>query len=418
MKLSTSHIEILAPAGSFDSLSAALNAGCDSVFLGIADFNMRASAANNFTIEDLPKVVEKCHKKNVKVYVTVNTLLFDDEIEKMHRVVDAVKEHNVDAIIASDIATLTYANSVGVEVHISTQLSVSNIEGVKFYSQFATRIVLARELSLEQVTNICDEIKKQQIKGPTGKLIEIEIFAHGALCVAVSGRCSMSLHCNNTSANKGKCSQICRRRYKVTDIDTNQELVVDNNFIMSSSDLCTIGMLPELVKSGAKVLKFEGRGRPPEYVDTVISTYREALTSISEGTYSDNKVAKWNKDLGTVFNRGFTQNFYMGKPLNEWAAVYGSKATEQKALAGTVERYYPKIKVVQVNTTLPIKGDSKFLITGDTTGAVKGKLKNVQVDGNLVKEVKKGSTITFELDKRVRPNDKFFIVSKREVLQA
>jgi len=241
MKLNTDHIEILAPAGSFESLSAALNAGCNSVFLGIADFNMRASATNNFIVDDLPKIVGLCHEKGVKVYITINILLFDNEIKKMQEVVDNVKKYNVDAIIASDIATLMYAKEVGVEVHISTQLSVSNTESVKFYSQFATRIVLARELSLEQVAKICNDIKKENIVGPTGKLVEIEIFAHGALCVAVSGRCAMSLYCYNSSANKGRCAQVCRRKYKITDIDTNKELIVDNNFIMSSSDLCTIG---------------------------------------------------------------------------------------------------------------------------------------------------------------------------------
>ncbi|NCT55918.1 U32 family peptidase [bacterium] len=417
MKLNTDHIEILAPAGSFESLSAALNAGCNSVFLGIADFNMRASAASNFTLQDLPTIVKKCHKKDVKVYITINTLLFDNEITKMQQIVDAVKKHKVDAIIASDTATLMYAKKVGVEAHISTQLSVSNTESVKFYSQFSTRIVLARELNLEQVAKICSDIKKQKIKGPTGKLVEIEVFAHGALCVAVSGRCAMSLHCYNTSANKGKCAQVCRHRYKVTDIDTNQELVVDNNFIMSSSDLCTVGMLPQLVQAGVKVLKFEGRGRPAEYVDTVISTYKEALKSISEGTFNGKKVDKWNKDLGTVFNRGFTQNFYMGRKMDEWAKVYGSKATKQKELAGDVEKYFSKIKVVQVKANIPIKSGAEFLITGPTTGAVTETLKDIVVNEKVVKTVKKGTSFTFVLDKKVRPNDKFYIVTKRLVYQ-
>jgi len=272
----------LAPAGDFQSLRAAINAGADSVFFGIANFNMRASAARNFKLEDLPEIVKICNEHRVKTYVTVNTLLYNDEIDKMHEIVDVLKEHGVTAIIAADMATVIYAHERGVEVHASTQLSISNTQTVKFFAQFCDRVVLARELTLEQVRQICEDIKSQNIRGPRGALVEVEVFAHGALCVSVSGRCAMSLFCygTKTSANRGKCTQICRRRYKVTDMETGQELNIDNNYVMSPKDLCTVGLLPEIIESGAKVLKLEGRGRSPEYVDTVVSVYREALKSI------------------------------------------------------------------------------------------------------------------------------------------
>lgn len=294
-------IELLAPAGSFSALSAAINAGCDAVYFGIADFNMRATAAANFTVEDLPEIVVQCKPKNIRTYVTVNTVLYDADLEKMREIVDAVKAAGVDAIIAADMATILYARKQGVEVHISTQLSVSNIENVKFYAQYSDRIVLARELSLEQVAEICNEIKELNITGPSGRLVEIEVFGHGALCVAVSGRCAMSLYCYGTSANRGQCTQICRRKYKVTDVETGQELLVDNNYVMSTSDLCTIGMLDELKKAGISVLKIEGRGRGAEYVDTVIRTYRQALEALETGEYTQENIKKMAYGFGRRF---------------------------------------------------------------------------------------------------------------------
>lgn len=328
------NIEILAPAGSFESLNAAINAGADSVFLGIADFNMRASAAVNFTRENLQEVVKLCHENKVKVYLTVNTLLYNDDLGTMRDVVDLAKKTRVDALIVADIATVVYAREKGMEVHISTQLSISNTEGVKFYSQFADRIVLARELKLEQIKKIHEDIIAQEIKGPKGELVEIEAFAHGAMCVAVSGRCSMSLYCSGTSANKGKCSQICRRPFTVTDDLTGKKLRVDNNFVMSASDLCTIGMLPQMIDAGVKVFKFEGRGRAPEYVDMVIRSYKEAFDSIENGTYTKDKIKAWNKDLGTVFNRGQSTGLYMGLEFSEWAMGSNSKATRKKVQIG------------------------------------------------------------------------------------
>lgn len=416
--MKTGHVELLAPAGSFDSLQAAINAGCDSVYFGIADFNMRATAAKNFTLENLSQVVDICTKAGVKTYLTVNTLLYNDELDIMREIVGAAKKTGVTAIIAADFATIQYARSIGVEVQISTQVSISNIESLKFYSQFADRVVLARELSLEQMKEIYEDIKKCDIRGPKGELVELEVFAHGALCVAVSGRCAMSLYCYGPSANRGKCTQVCRRQYKVTDIETGKELIVDNNYIMSPADLCTIGMLPELVDAGAKVLKLEGRGRPPEYVDTVVRCYREALTAIEEGKYTQEKVKEWNERLRTVFNRGFSTGLYRGRTHDEWAQTHGSKATKEKTIIGKVQKYYGKIGVAQVKIKAKeeISEGEEFLITGPTTGAVTGIWKNIMVDDEVVKTAKQRDVVTFKVDSKVRRNDEVYVVRKRESL--
>jgi U32 family peptidase len=407
--------EILAPAGSFASLRAAIKAGCDSVFFGISDFNMRATASNNFTQEDLPKLTSLCKENKVKTYLTLNTVMYDSDLDRMRMVVDLAKKHHVTAIIAADMATIAYAREQGVEVHISTQISISNIEGVKFYSQFSDRLVLARELRLEQVAAIIEQIKERKIKGPSGRLVEIEVFAHGALCVSVSGRCGLSLHAYDRSANKGMCTQICRKKYKVTDEATGKELVVDNNFIMSSADLCTIGFLQELVKAGVDVLKFEGRGRPPEYVFTVIRTYREALTAIEDGTYSKQLVNKWNKRLKTVFNRGLSDGFYMGRKMNEWAKGDGSQATHTKVQIGTVERYYPKINVAQVivQADQVLEINEQLLITSDKTGLVKTSLGEFLLDEKRVEKAVQGDSITFKIDEKVRKGDGVYVFRKK-----
>lgn len=415
MILKTSHIEILAPAGSFESLQAAINAGCNAIYFGIGDMNMRATAAANFSNEDMPEIVKICHENNVKAYLTLNTLVYDQEVADMKTIVETAKKVGIDAVIAADMATIAYANQVGLEVHISTQLSISNIESVKFYSKFSDRLVLARELTIDQVKEICVEIKKQDIRGPKGNLIEIEVFAHGALCVAVSGRCSMSLYCYNTSANKGRCTQICRRRYKVTDIDTGKELVVDNNYIMSSSDLCTIGMLDKLVDAGVSVLKFEGRGRSADYVDTVIKTYKNALKSLEDGTYTSENIIQWNRDLKTVFNRGTTEGFYMGRKMDEWSGVHGSKATKEKYAIGTVEKYYPKINVVQIAIQAKdeVNIEEEFLIIGPKTGVVKGKIPEFMVNDKPSKVMAQGDVVTFKIDSAVKEGDKFYVVRDR-----
>lgn len=414
--MKTNSIEILAPAGSFETLQTAIDAGADAVYFGISDFNMRATAAANFINADIPKIVKLCKASKVKPYITLNTLLYDNELGRMREIVNEVKENGIDAVIAADMATIEYARSKDVEVHISTQLSISNIESLKFYSQFSDRVVLARELTLEQVAEIIREIREQDIRGPKGNLVEIEVFAHGALCVAVSGRCSMSMYCYNTSANRGKCSQMCRRQYKVTDISTGKELVIDNNYVMSSADLCTIGMLPELVATGVNVLKFEGRGRSAEYVDTIIRTYKEALNAIEDGTYSNDKIKKWNEDLGTVFNRGFTQNFYMGRKIGEWAGVHGSKATQERIHIGAVEHYYPKVKVAQVKIQAKdeFKTGDEYIITGPTTGLEKGIVKSLVVNDKETDKAKQGDTVTFKVNKKVRKNDRLYVLRERE----
>ncbi len=413
--MNTSHIEILAPAGSFESLTAAIKAGCHSVYFGISDMNMRATAAANFTFEDLNEIVRICKKNNIKSYVTLNTLIYNDEVEKMHKIVDAVKQADATAIIAADMATIIYARSIGVEVHISTQLSISNTETVKFYSQFSDRVVLARELTLEQVKEICEDIKKQDIRGPKGELVEVEVFAHGALCVAVSGRCAMSLYCHNTSANRGRCTQICRRKYKVVDVATGNELIVDNNYVMSSGDLSTIGFLDKLVDAGVTVLKFEGRGRAPEYVDTVIKSYKQALEAIQNNTYTQENIEKWNKDLDTVFNRGLTTGYYMGRRFDEWSGVSGSKATMEKVQAGIVEKYYPKAKVVQIKIEANIEGktNENYVIIGKETGVIKNKLESFMVNDVSAETFKQSDVITFKIDSKVMRGDKFYLWRKR-----
>jgi len=407
--------EILAPAGSFASLRAAIKAGCDSIFFGISDFNMRATASNNFSEEDLPKLTSLCKEHGIKTYMTLNTVMYDSDLERMRRTIDLAKQHHVTAIIAADMATIAYAREIGVEVHISTQISISNIEGVKFYSQFSDRLVLARELKLEQVAAIVDQIKERKIKGPSGKLVEIEVFAHGALCVSVSGRCGMSLYAYDRSANRGQCTQVCRKKYKVTDMANGKELVIDNNFIMSSADLCTIGMLPQLVESGVDVLKFEGRGRPPEYVFTVIRTYKEALDAIKDGTYSQELVAKWNKRLKTVFNRGLSEGFYMGRKMSEWAEGDGSQATYKKIQLGIVQRYYPKLKVAQIKIQADQYLDlgEEIIITSDKTGIIKVTPAKLKVNELDLKKAHQGDEITFEIDEKVRKGDGVYVMRKR-----
>ena len=397
--------KILAPAGSMESLITAINAGADEVYFGIATLNMRASAAQNFTIENLKETVDYAHKRGVKTCVTVNSLLYNDELDKMREIIDAIAESGADAAIVADMSALQYCQEKGVETHISTQLSVSNTQSVKFYAQFADRIVLARELKLEQVAEIVNDIKKQDIRGPKGELVEIEVFAHGAICVAVSGRCAMSLYSYDRSANRGQCAQVCRRPYKVTDIQTGKELVVDNNYVMSASDLCSIGLLDKLLATGISVLKFEGRGRPPEYVDTVITAYKEAINAINNGTYTTEKIDNWNKKLGTVYNRGQSAGFYMGRTLDEWAGSSHGQATKAKVFSGKVEHYYTKIKVAQVKLLSPevlVEGE-EYLIIGKTTGLLKGKVSK----DNAGKT--KGDVITFEVPERVRKNDEFYL---------
>lgn len=417
--------KILAPAGSFAALRCALDAGCDAVYFGVGDFNMRATASVNFAPEDLGEIVALCNQQNVETNLTLNTLMYNSDLEKMRRMVHLAKDAGVSAVIAADMATILYARQQGVDVHVSTQVSISNIETVKFYAQYSDRLVLARELTLDQVAEIVAQIKAEDIRGPKGELIEIEVFAHGALCVSVSGRCAMSLFHANRSANRGQCTQICRRKFRVTDTATGQSLDVDNNYVMSSADLATIGFLPELVESGVAVLKFEGRGQSPEYVDTVIGVYREALDlykklkkqsgtdslSASFAAEYKKRLPEWNTKLGTVFNRGLSKGYYMGRQLDEWAQGAGNKATHKKVQVGLVEKYYKKINVAQVlvQTDAQPKLGDELLIIGPTTGLVRHTLQQMQLDGTEVKSAKQGQVVTFKLESRVRENDKVYL---------
>ncbi len=412
--MKTDHIELLAPAGSFAALQAGIKAGCDAVYFGIDDFNMRASASANFKISDLSDIVSHCKKHKIKTYLTLNTVMYDRDLSRMKQIVQEAKKHSVTAIIAADMATIEYAYQNQIEVHLSTQLSISNTAAVRFFSQFADRMVLARELSLTDVAQIVSNIHQQNICGPKGNHIEIEVFTHGALCVAVSGRCGMSLYAANSSANHGKCHHICRRPYKVTDISSGTELVVDNNFVMSSADLCSIGMLDQLLDSGVKSFKFEGRGRTPDYVYTVISTYKQALQAIESNNYNQKNIKKWNTRLQTVFNRGFTQNFYMGKPFDEWSKGPGNKSTHQRHQIGFIEKYYPKIKVAQVKivTQETIMIDDTYSISGKTTGIVTGSITKLKVDDTSVQSATQGDIITFPVNDKVRKNDQVFVIKK------
>jgi len=405
--------ELLAPAGSQASLTAAIKAGADAVYFGVAELNMRANTAQKFTVDDLVDIAKQCHEANVKCYLALNVLVYGDELEKIKQVIDAVKKAKIDAVICFDPSVIEYARSVGVEVHMSTQHSISNIEAVKFFSQWADRMVLARELTLEQIREIVDEIKKQDVRGPSGRLIEIEIFIHGAMCVSVSGRCGMSLYCHNTSANRGMCFQPCRRAYQVSDPQTGKAMKIDNEFVMSPEDLCTIGLLDEIVKSGVVCLKIEGRGRAADYVDRVVRTYREALESIADGTYSKEKIDRWNKELGTVYHRGLSDGFYRGKAFKYWCGSYGSQASETKEFVGPVTKFYPKISVAEVTVQASeLEEGTEVVFLGKNTGVYRTCAKNLIVDEKPVTVAKQGEVLTFKVDERVRHGDKLYKILK------
>ncbi len=402
-------IELLAPAGSYEALHAAINAGCDAVYFGVEGFNMRAKSAAQLTTEDIKKIADICHENNVKCYLALNTLVYDQNMKQMQETINAVKEAKVDAVIAFDLSTIAYAKSRGVEVHISTQHSISNIEAVKLFSTWADRMVLARELTLEQIKDITHEIKEQDIRGPKGRLVEIEIFIHGAMCVAVSGRCGMSLYMYNTSANCGSCSQPCRRAFTVTDKATGKQLDVENEYVMSTQDLCTIGMLDEIVASGAVSLKVEGRGRPPEYADVVIGTYREALQAIENNEYNKEGVKKWNTQLETVFNRGLSEGFYRGLAYKYWSHGSDSKATRKKVFIGRVLHYFSKQSVAEVAVQAnPYALGEEGLFSGKTTGFLRLTPEEIWCDEASVKEVKQGDVMTVKVPSRVRKNDSFY----------
>ena len=407
--------EIMAPAGSWESLSAAIQAGADSVYFGIEKLNMRAKSSSNFTTQDLREIVRICRENNVKSYLTVNTILYDNDLSLMREIIDVAKESNVSAIIASDVSALMYANQIGVEVHLSTQLNISNVEALKFYAQFADVVVLARELNMEQVSEIYQAIIRDNIRGKNGDLIRIEMFCHGALCMAVSGKCYLSLHEKNVSANRGACNQICRRGYTVKDKDSEIELEIDNEYIMSPKDLKTIGFVDEMMKAGVRVFKIEGRARGAEYVKTVVGCYSEAIESVLNKTFSATKVAEWDIRLSKVFNRGFWNGYYLGQRLGEWSANYGSEATHKKIYVGKVTNYFSKIGVAEILLEAQyIETGDEILITGETTGAYEDKMGEMRVELKPVERVEKGTYFSIKTKDIVRRNDKLFKIVATE----
>lgn len=409
--------EIMAPVGSFESLASAINAGCDSIYFGVTQLNMRAKAAANLSLADLAKIMETCHEKGVKAYLAVNTLLYDHDVTIMKKLVDAAKENGVDAVIAFDFATIQYCNEIGMPAHVSVQFSVSNYESLKFFANLTNRVVLARELTLDQIKDIHERILKEQLMGNEGRLMEIEAFVHGALCVAQSGRCFMSLHTHNASANRGACNQNCRAKYKVTDIDTGKELVVDNQYIMSAADICTIDFLDKLLESGVQVMKIEGRGRSAEYVNTVVRVYKQALKDIENGEYTKEKIEGYYDSLKTVYNRGLSKgNYYLGKELEEYSDAYGSKATKEKECVGKVNHYYGKAGVAEVEIASgSISEGDDILIIGQTTGVYEGKISGLRAaDQSSIETGKKGEVVTFTVTGKVRENDGVYLFKDRK----
>ena len=415
MNAQPSDFEIMAPVGSRESLAAAINAGADSVYFGIGQLNMRSHSANHFTIDDLREIASICSEHGIKTYLTVNTIIYGEDIDTMHQIVDAAAEAGISAVIASDVAVMTYCRQRGVEVHLSTQLNISNIEALKFYAQFADVVVLARELNMEQVAEIYRQIEQQHVCGPSGQLVRIEMFCHGALCMAVSGKCYMSLHDANRSANRGQCVQICRRSYTVTDNETGNQLEIDNKYIMSPKDLKTIRFMDRMMKAGVRVFKIEGRARGPEYVHTVVSCYKEAVSSVINGTFTEERKDEWDQRLATVFNRGFWDGYYQGQTLGEWNRHYGSNATERKILVGKVIKYFSKLGVAEVAVEASEFGlGDKLLITGNATGALWLTADEIRYDLKPVERALQRQRVSIPVPEKVRPNDKLFRIEKVE----
>jgi putative protease len=402
-------IEITAPVGSWESLMTAIQSGAKSVYFGIGKLNMRARSSINFTVNDLKKIAAICKENGVKTYLTLNTVIFDGEMKEMKKIVDAAKKNGIDAIIASDHSVIQYARSIGVTIHMSTQTNITNLEAVKFWAPYADVMVTARELSLKQVASITKGIKKEKITGPSGELVKIEIFAHGALCMAVSGKCYLSLDNSHSSANRGACHQVCRRPYKVTDMDGDIELVVENEYIMSPKDLCTIGFLDKILAAGVSILKIEGRGRSPEYVTTVISCYREAVDAVLVGTYTEEAINSWLERLSKVYNRSFWDGYYLGKKMGEWTDRHGSLATQTKVYVGKVVNYFSKLKVAEVKMESGSlsKGDGIY-IQGPTTGNIEFVVPEIRVELKEVEKTIKGEACSIPVDTFLRRGDKIY----------
>ena len=409
-------IEIMAPCGSWESLQAALQGGADAVYFGVGKLNMRSRSAANFTAGDLPGIVSRCREAGVRTYLTVNTVVYNHELDEMHRLLATAKESGVSAVIASDLAVIQAAYDTGIEVHISTQCNISNIEAVKFYARWADVMVLARELSLDQVAEITRLIADCDIRGPKGELVQVEIFAHGALCMSISGKCYLSLDNAGYSANRGACLQLCRRGYIVTDKESGMELEVDNEYILSPNDLCTIGFLDRIAAAGVKVLKIEGRGRSADYVRTVTECYREAVQAINEGTYTEERIARWTDRLATVFNRGFWDGYYLGRRMGEWSNRYGSQATEQKVYLGVVRNYFNRIGVaeVQLQTAETLKVGDDVMVIGETTGVYRATIQELRLDRDPIPEVHQGERFSFATSTLLRRGDKVYRIDTVE----
>lgn len=404
-------IEIMSPVGSYESLMAAIEAGANSVYFGVGQLNMRSASANNFTLDDLKRICEIAKQNNVKTYLTLNTVIYDEEIEYMHKVVDSAKANGISAIIASDMSVISYANSIGMEIHLSTQCNITNYEAVKYYSQFADVIVTARELSLDKVKAIIDRIKQENLRGHSGELLRIECFVHGALCMAVSGKCYISLDNANRSANRGACLQFCRRPYKVTDMDGGTELMIDNQYIMSPKDLKTLDFIGKIIDAGVRVFKIEGRGRSPEYVKIVTRTYREAVNAWCEKSWSEEKLAKWNEDLKRVYNRDFWDGYYLGQKVGEWSKKYGSKATTTKIFIGTVTNYFKNLGVAEIRMESgELNLNDDIYIIGHTTGVYEGVASEIRVDLKPVDKTIKGELFSMPTTSLVRRNDKLYLI--------
>ena len=419
MRKNIQDFEIMAPVGSYESLAAAIQGGAGSVYFGIEGLNMRSKSSNNFTFDDLRNIAQICKENGLKSYLTVNTIIYDNDINLMHQIVDAAKDAGVSAVIASDVSVMMYARQVGVEVHLSTQLNITNTEALKFYAQFADVVVLARELNLEQVADIYKDIVDQQITGPNGELVKIEMFSHGALCMAVSGKCYLSLHEKNLSANRGACNQICRRGYLVKDKETEIELEIDNEYIMSPKDLKTIHFMNKMMDAGVRVFKIEGRARGAEYVRTVVECYKEAAEAHCNDAFTEEKVEEWNERLASVFNRGFWNGYYLGQRLGEWSSNYGSGATKRKMYIGKGLKYFSNIGVAEfLMETQSLKVGDEILITGPTTGAIFHTIDEIRVDMKSVDETVKGERFSIKIEDKIRPSDKLFkmvqVVAKKK----
>lgn len=403
-------LEVMAPAGCFEALTAAVQGGADSVYFGVEDLNMRSHSANNFTMQDLPEIVRYCTENGVRTYLALNIILYDEDVPKAKATLDAAKKAGVTAVIASDITTIEYARSIGLEVHISTQLNISNTEALRFYSRYADVVVLARELNLDQVRAISDRIASENITGPSGRPVQIEMFCHGALCMAVSGKCYLSLHENGKSANRGSCLQLCRRGYKVTDLETGYELEIDNKYIMSPKDLCTIEFLDKMAEAGVSVFKIEGRARPAEYVKKVVSAYRAAADAVEAGTFTPEFGASFRDQLSQVFNRGFWDGYYQGARLGEWSSVYGSSATMKKIYAGKVNNYFSNLGVAEIIVeAAPLHVGQHILVIGPTTGVVEMDIPEIRVDLEPSDTAVQGAACSIPVPARVRRADKVYI---------